>query len=186
MYSRCYFLMIGRHREQVCRCIGDVMRHWETSRVLQENSMHALNFFAMHTRRFVRKKDRRCIADASGMLRGKILSSGMHPRIFGDASAMHRRSIRDPSGFHPRIFVKHIWGICILQSLAVHTCVDTRIEKACQLLHRRCLFPSGTITSMMAANASPKHPRSIPEQVLAALRCPLRSIGIASRNGTEA
>jgi len=70
---------------------------------------------------------------------------------------------------HPRIFVKYIWGICILRSLAVHTCVDTRIEKTCQLLHvhRRYLFPSGTITSMMSpmhrrsiADAAPKHPRT--------------------------
>ena len=103
----------------------------------------------MH-RRFVWKNDRRwmhrrCIAKYSGKhpqtLLKKIIS-----RSIPETSAMHRRNIRDASGMHPRIFIKHILGICILRSLAVHNCVDTRIEKTCQLLHRRCLFPSGTIT----------------------------------------
>ena len=66
------------------------------------------------------------------------------------------------------------------RSLAVHACLDTRIEKTCQLLHRRCIFPSGTITwwcRRCIAEASPKYSRTF----LAALRCPLMSIGSASR-----
>ena len=183
MYSRCYFWWsgdianrFGDASPRLRRCFGDasatswdIGRHRECCKKIQ--CMHWK--FRDALPRFCLEKwsamHRRCIAECSAMHRRTLLNKfyfPKHPRGIGDASAMYRRSIRDASGMHPRIFVKHIWGICILRLLAVHACVDTRIEKTCQLLHRRCNFPSGTITwwcRRCIGDASAMHRRSIPE-----------------------
>ena len=150
-------------------------------------------FFAMHSRGFVWKNDRRCIGDASPNVRRcipQLSSINCISRNMHEASAIHRRCIAEVSvmirGCIPEYSLDTSGASGFLRLCALHTCVDTRIEKTCQLLHRRCIFPSGDV-----ADASPMHrrsiPRSIPEHFLAALRCPLMSIGSANlSNGIEA
>ena len=112
MYSRCtpdvtfkWSGDIAKYHEHVPRCIaeasamirrwiGDVMRRRETSRELRKNSMHALKFFAMHSRCFLWINNRRCIGDLSSIY--------CLFRSIPEASPMHRRSIRDASGMHIR------------------------------------------------------------------------------------
>ena len=89
------------------RCIGDASAtswdcfwHRETSRVLQKNSMHALKFFAMHSRGFVWKNDRRCIAECSAMHPRTLLNKfyfPKHRRCIAEVSAMLRGCIPEYS-----------------------------------------------------------------------------------------
>ena len=110
MYSRCYFLMIGRHREapRTCppmlrRCIGDASSTSLTSGDIASAAKKfnaCIEILAMHSRCFVWKNDRRCIAECSGMhprTLPNILSFPKHRRCIAEVSAMLRDSIPEYS-----------------------------------------------------------------------------------------
>ena len=94
---------------------------------------------------------RRCIADASGMLREiKFIeeSSGMHRRTFGDASAMHRRSFFQTK---PRECIAKNFNACIEFSCS------TRDVSRCLMtspMHRRSIAEASAMHRGIVRDAS--------------------------------